>query len=94
MKRTCYKGKWKILFYPEKLIRFVNAVVKPFVYQKHRINDSSVRSFWEGWFDNILEEEASFKKTPVNIRGWFQPGFGQKVFFPKSQQKVPTNSPN
>ena len=61
------KEKRKYGFTPKTSIRLANTIVKPLVYQKHRIDDSSARSFCIGWLDDILEEEAGFNNKPVNI---------------------------
>jgi len=61
------KEKRKSDFTPKTSIRLVNTIVKPLFYQKHRIDESSVRSFCIGWFGDILEEEAGFNKKPKRL---------------------------
>ena len=50
-----------------------------------RLDDSSVRSFCIGWFDDILEKDAEFNKKPVNIRGGF---YNKSKKFQVLDQKV------
>ena len=64
-------GKKQIWCYPPQTsIRLVDTVVNPFDNQKPRIEYSSVRSFWTGRFDPIIQE-GDFIQKPVNIRGRF-----------------------
>ena len=81
---------------PKNSIRQVNTIVKPLVYQKHRIDDSSVRSFCIGWFEDILEEEAGFNKTPANARGWFyqKSGLGSKGLSNPKDEMIKNDATN
>ena len=67
MKLIYYKGKTKIGFYPKNLDPTCKYHCKTTFSQKHRIDESSVRSFCIGWFGDILEEEAGFNKKPKRL---------------------------
>ena len=57
----------KIRLYPKNLDPTCKYHCKTTILPKHRIHESSVRSFCIGWFGDILEEEAGFNKKPKRL---------------------------